>query len=99
MPGFQYKSYHEVPLERPERYVKQLNTHFAKKVALQEGFLLFPDLGAAEAYVSPEQVDTICLKAYADNEQALEQIETVLIKQLYKSAKISGDAYWKRIGE
>jgi hypothetical protein len=96
MPGFQYKSSHEVPLERPERYVKQLNSHLSKKVPLQEGFLLFPDLGAAEARVSG---NTVCLKAYADNEEALEKIENTLVKHLYKFAKISGDAHWQRIGQ
>ena len=96
MPGFQYKSFHEVPLERPERYVKQLNSHLSKKVPLQEGFLLFPDLGAAEARVSD---NAICLKAYADNEESLEKIENILVKHLYKFAKISGDAHWQRIGQ
>lgn len=96
MPGFQYRSSHEVPLERPERYVKQLNSHLSKKVPLQEGFLLFPDLGAAEAYVSD---NAVCLKAYADSEESLEKIEDTLVRHLYKFAKISGDAHWQRIGQ
>lgn len=99
MPGFTYRSSHEVPLERPERYVKQLNSHLSKKAALQEGFLLFPDLGAAEAYVSPDHSNTVCLKAYADDEASLEKIETILVKHLYKFAKLNEDAHWQRIGK
>jgi hypothetical protein len=94
MSGFLYKSFHEVPLERPERYIKQLNTHLSKKGALQEGFLLFPNLGAALAYEGP---NTVYLKAYADDETSLEKIQDILVKHLYKFAKLNEDAHWKRI--
>ena len=62
-----------------------------------EGFLMFPDLGAAEASVSADSENTVVLKAFADDEESLEKIEVILVKHLYKFAKLNEDAHWKRI--
>lgn len=96
MPGFEHKSAHYLTIDRPERYVKQLNSHLSKKAALQEGFLLFPDLGAAEATVIPGST-TIRLIAFADSEESLTKIQNILTKHLYKFAKITdADIEWEK---
>jgi hypothetical protein len=95
--GFIFKATHYMYVERPERYVKQLNSHLSKKAALQEGFLLFPGLGAGEASVS--ETNTIRLAAFADNRENLEKIQEILSKHLYKFAKKTeelGEVTWQR---
>lgn len=92
MSGFNLKSVSYLEIERPERYVKQLNSHLSKKATLQEGFLLFQDLGAGEAFALPSSVR---LTAYADTEEALAKIQTILAKHLYKFAKVTDqDPIW-----
>jgi len=90
--GFSFKSTHVLPIERPERYVKQLNSHLANKAELYEGFLLFQDLGAGEA----EPLDNkIQLTAYSDSEEGLNKIQNILAKHLYKFAKVTDqDPIW-----
>jgi hypothetical protein len=87
MPGFAFKVFHYLEIERAERYVKQLNSHLSKKAALYEGFLLFPGLGAAEAMVIPDS-NMIRLMAVSDSEESLEKIKFILAKHLYKFAKL-----------
>lgn len=94
MTGFNLRSVSYLEIERPERYVKQLNSHLSKKATLQEGFLLFPDLGAGEATVLPES-GTIRLYAFADTQEALSRIQVILSKHLYKFAKVEDrDPIW-----
>jgi hypothetical protein len=92
MSGFKYFSSSHLDIDRPERYVKQLNSHLSKKAALQEGFLLFPGLGAALATTTDNGVQ---LNAYADDEESLTKIQGILTKHLYKFAKVEDlDAFW-----
>lgn len=89
--GFVHSSYYYINIPRAERYVKQLNSHLSKKASYQEGFLLFPDLGAAEASVVPGSTEVIRLMAYSDDEENLKKIQNILTKHLFKFAKIDED--------
>ena len=92
MTGFKLSTVSFLEIERPERYVKQLNSHLSKKASLQEGFLLFPELGAGQARVLPGAIQ---ITAYADTQEALEKIQNILAKHLYKFAKIEdADPIW-----
>lgn len=94
MTGFSLRSVSYLEIERPERYVKQLNSHLSKKATLLEGFLLFPDLGAGEATVVPGS-NVIRLHAFADTPEALERVQVILSKHLYKFAKVEDrDPTW-----
>lgn len=94
MSGFKYSATTHLVLEDSAYYVKQLNSRLArsKKASLQEGFLLFPDLGAGFAASTDNGVQ---LTAYADEEENLTMIQSILAKQLYKLAKVEDkDAWW-----
>lgn len=92
MTGFKYSATTHLAIDRPERYVKQLNSHLSKKATLQEGFLLFPELGAGLASTTDKGVQ---LTAYADDEPSLTRIQNILVKHLYKFAKVEDlDPSW-----
>lgn len=95
MSGFKYSATSHLDIDRPERYVKQLNSHLSKKAALQEGFLLFPGLGAGLATATDNGVQ---LNAYADDEESLTKVQNILAKHLYKFAKVQDrDPFWNSL--
>lgn len=72
-------------IERPDRWAKQLLSHLSNKSELEGNTLKF-GFGATGTVVSSSSALTLI--AESDNQETLERAQEILIKHLYRFAKI-----------
>lgn len=93
-------AYAEVSTQRPERYLKQLASHLGQRCSISEEtdgtrITLPPENGTAHCLLSP-QTETLVLRAEADDDDGLAQIQDVIGRHLERFGEREGLAVtWK----